>query len=215
MKLRTCGTTKSILPANLRDVLTLHALDDRNGEFYDLIRLLPCVPSSPAGYILKTPSQLVHPYGEAASLFSAEDGRFPYGTEESYAHPQRLAKLVKLGMSSNDLPLCELPERAESIQQLNAVSSKEALIRVTVLISLMEKKLIRQDKPAPEISTRLLNTKFLPILLKPKEFPLPWKGEELIENSQVLLTPNEAFLEEEKFLVCCTEPLIGVSVPKQ
>ena len=204
-----------ILPANLRDVLTLHALDDRNREFYDLIRLHPCVPSSPAGYILKTPSQLVHPHGEAASLFSPEDGRFPYGTEESYAHPQRLAKLVELGMSSNDLPWCELPERAESIQQLNAVSSKEALIRVTVLISLMEKKLIRQDKPAPQISTRLLNTKFLPILSKPKEFPLPWKGEELIENSQVLLTPNEAFLEEEKFLVCCTEPLIGVSVPKQ
>ena len=204
-----------ILPANLRVVLTLHALDDRSGEFDDLIRLHPCVPSSPTGYILKTPSQLVHPYGEAAALFSPEDGRFPYGTEDSYAHPQRLAKLVKLGMSSNDLPWSELPERAESIQQLTAVSSKEALTRVKVLISFMENKLIRQDKPAPQITTRLLNTKFLPILPKPKEFPLPWKGEELVENPQVLLAPNEAFLEEEKFLVCCTEPLIGVSVPKQ
>ena len=84
-----------------------------------------------------------------------------------------------------------------------------------VLISFMEKKLIRQDNPAPEISSRLLNTKFLPILPKPKEFPLPWKGEKLVENLQVLLAPNEAFLEEKKFLVCCTEPLIGVSVPKQ
>ena len=204
-----------ILPVNLRDVLTLHALDDKSGEFYDLIRLHPCVPSSPTGYVLKTPSQLVHPSGEAAALFSPEDGRFPYGTEESYAHQQRLAKLVKLGMSSNDLPWSELPERAESIQQLNAVSSKEALTRVKVLISFMEKKLIRQDKPTPQISTRLLNTKFLPILPKPKEFPLPWKGEELVENSQVLLAPNEAFLEEEKFLVCCTEPLIRVSVPEQ
>ena len=204
-----------ILPVNLRDVLTLHALDDKSGEFYDLIRLHPCVPSSPTGYVLKTPSQLVHPSGEAAALFSPEDGRFPYWTEESYAHQQRLAKLVKLGMSSDDLPWSELPERAESIQQLNAVSSKEALTRVKVLISFMEKKLIRQDNPTPQISTRLLNTKFLPILPKPKEFPLPWKGEELVENSQVLLAPKEAFLEERKFLVCCTEPLIGVSVPKQ
>ena len=204
-----------ILPANLRDVLTLHALDDRNGEFYDLIRLHPCVPSSPSGYILKTPSQLVHPHGEAASLFSPEDGRFPYGTEESYAHPQRLSKLVQLGMLSNDLPWSDLTERAESIQKLHSDSSNEALTRITALLSFMEKKLIRQEKPTSQISARLLNTKFLPILQKPREFPLPWKGEELVENSQVLLAPNEAFLEEKKYLVCCTVPLIGVSVPKE
>ena len=203
----------AILPAYLRDVLTLHALDDKSGEFSGLIRLHPCVPSSPTGNTLMTPSQLVHPYREAASLFSPEDGRFPYGTEESYVHPQRLTKLVELGMSSNDLPWSELSERAESIHKLNLVSSKEALTRVTVLLSFMEKKLNRQDKPVTQISTRLLNTKFLPILQKPREFPLPWKGEELIENSQVLLAPNEAFLEEEKFLVCCTEPIIGVSIP--
>ena len=74
---------------------------------------------------------------------------------------------------------------------------------------------IHQDKPASKILTRLLNTKFLPILQKPREFPLPWKGEELVENSQVLLAPNEAFLEEKKYLVCCTVPLIGVSIPKE
>ena len=203
----------AILPAYLRDVLTLHALYDKSGEFNDLIMLHPCVPSSPTGKTLKTPSHLVHPFGEAASLFSPEDGRFPYGTQESYVHPQTLAKLVQLGMSLNDLPWSDLSERAESIQQLNTLSSKEALSRVPVLLSFMEKKLIRQDKPIPQISIRLLNTKFLPILQKPREFPLPWKGEELIENSQVLLAPNEAFLEEEKFLVCCTEPIIGVSVP--
>ena len=204
-----------ILPANVRDVLTLHALDDRSGEFCDLIRRHPCVPSAPFGNTLMTPSELVHPYGEAASLFSPEDGRFPYGTEESYAHPQRLSKLVQLGMLSNDLPWSDLTERAESIQKLNSDSSNEALTRITALLSFMEKKLIRQEKPTSQISARLLNTKFLPILQKPREFPLPWKGEELVENSQVLLAPNEAFLEEKKYLVCCTVPLIGVSIPKE
>ena len=204
-----------ILPANVRDVLTLHALDDRSGEFCDLIRRHPCVPSAPFGNTLMTPSELVHPYGEAASLFSPEDGRFPYGTEESYAHPQRLSKLVQLGMLSNDLPWSDLTERAESIQKLHSDSSNEALTRITALLSFMEKKLIRQEKPTSQISARLLNTKFLPILQKPREFPLPWKGEELVENSQVLLAPNEAFLEEKKYLVCCTVPLIGVSVPKE
>ena len=204
-----------ILPANVRDVLTLHALDDRSGEFYDLIRRHPCVPSTPFGNTLMTPSELVDPCGEAASLFSPEDGRFPYGTEESYAQPQRLSKLVQLGMLSNDLPWSDLTERAESIQKLNSDSSSEALTRITALLSFMEKKLIRQEKPTSQISARLLNTKFLPILQKPREFPLPWKGEELVENSQVLLAPNEAFLEEKKYLVCCTVPLIGVAVPKE
>ena len=204
-----------ILPANVRDVLTLHALDDRSGEFYDLIRRHPCVPSTPFGNTLMTPSELVDPCGEAASLFSPEDGRFPYGTEESYAQPQRLSKLVQLGMFSNDLPWSDLTERAESIQKLNSDSSNEASTRITALLSFMEKKLIRQEKPTSQISARLLNIKFLPILQKPREFPLPWKGEELVENSQVLLAPNEAFLEEKKYLVCCTVPLIGVSVPKE
>ena len=204
-----------ILLPNVRDVLTLHALDDRSGEFYDLIRRHPCVPSTPFGNTLMTPSELVDPCGEAASLFSPEDGRFPYGTEESYAHPQRLSKLVQLGMLSNDLPWSDLTERAESIQKLNSDSSSEALTRITALLSFMEKKLIRQEKPTSQISARLLNTKFLPILQKPREFPLPWKGDELVENSQVLLAPNEAFLEEKKYLVCCTVPLIGVSVPKE
>ena len=204
-----------ILPANVRDVLTLHALDDRSGEFYDLIRRHPCVPSTPFGNTLMTPSELVDPCGEAASLFSPEDGRFPYGTEESYAQPQRLSKLVQLGMLSNDLPWSDLTERAESIQKLHSDNSNEASTRITALLSFMEKKLIRQEKPTSQISARLLNIKFLPILQKPREFPLPWKGEELVENSQVLLAPNEAFLEEKKYLVCCTVPLIGVSVPKE
>ena len=204
-----------ILPENLRDVLILHALDDKSEEFHDLLRLHPCVPSSPTGNVLNTPSSFVHPYGEAASLFSSEDGRFPYGTKESYVHPQRLAKLVQLGMLSNDLPWSDLLERAEGIQKLNSLNNREALTRITALLSFMEKKLIRQEKPSPQISARLLNTKFLPILQKPREFPLPWKGEELVENSQVLLAPNEAFLEEKKYLVCCTVPLIGVSVPKE
>ena len=204
-----------ILPANLRDVLILHALDDKSKEFYDLLRLHPCVPSSPTGNVLNTPSALVHPYGQAALLFSPEDGRFPYGTQESYVNPQRLTKLVQLGMSWNDLSWSELSKRAESIQKLNSVSSKEALTRITALLSFMDKKLIRQEKPASKILTRLLNTKFLPILQKRREFPLPWKGEELVENLQVLLAPNEAFLEQQKYLVCCTEPLIGISVPKE
>ena len=134
-----------ILPANLRDVLTLHALDDKSGEFYGLVALYPCVPSSPTGNALNTPSFLVHPFGEAASLFSPEEGRFPYGTQESYVHPQRLARLVQLGMSLNDLPWSELSERAESIQKLNSVSRNEALARIMALLSFMEKKLLRQD----------------------------------------------------------------------
>jgi len=202
------------LPADLRDLLLLHALDDNSGEFYDLIMNHACIPASPSGNTLKCPSQLLNPDREAASLFCPEDGRFPFGTHESYITPQRLATLEQLGMASNDLPWSEVAERAESIYDAYFVDKKVALKRVKVLLSFMEKK-IKRKLPIPSaIYSRLLKARFLPVLEKPTGFPLPWKGDELQRSSgHVLLAPEEAFMDGEKYVVCCTEPLVGISVP--
>ena len=200
------------LPTNLRDTLTLHALDDNSGDFYQLIMQHACIPASPSGNTLKRPHQLVHPGGEAASLFIPEDSRFPFGTRKSYLNLQRLATLQQLGMASNDLPWSEVAERAESIHNLNAVDSKEALKRVKALLNFMEKKTKFKPSPTPDISTRILRAKFLPILKKPNDFPLAWKGDKVQRNA--LLAPEEAFLEEKKYLVCCTEPLVGMFISR-
>ena len=198
------------LPPYLRDVLTLHALDANSGDLNQLIKLHACIPTSPSGNTLQLPQQLVHPYREVASLFAPEDGRFPFGTPKSYLSFQRLARLEQLGMASNDLPWSEVAERAESIHNLN--DSDAALRRGKALLSFMEKKIKFKSFPDPTSYERITKAKFLPVLKKPTDFPLVWKGDEFEDNS--LLAPEEAYLEEQKYLVCCTEPLVGISISR-
>ncbi len=204
----------SKLPASLRDILTLYALDDFSQDFRLLLKQYACIPVSPSGKTLKCPSQLVSPDSEAASLFCPSDGRFPFGNEESYLYFQRLAKLKQLGMVSDDLPWSELVERAESIHKLNATDNHAALTRVKALLTFMDRKLKRRVPLSSASCQRLLKAKFLPVLKKPTNFPLPWKGGALQRCTQVLLAPKDVFLEKDKYLVCCTQPLTGVFIPR-
>ena len=215
------------IPVNVRDLLMLHALD--NGRDFDsLIKAHACIPVSPSGKTLKCPSQLVNPRKEVAALFSSNEGKFPFGNEASYRSPQRLTKLEGLGMCADDLPWSEVAERAESIQRLNMTDPNAALERVEELLRFMERKIKREKremKMAPSskrreyslqagIYQRLLQAKFLPVLKKPENFPLPWKGDALQGKQQVLLSPKEVFLQDKKYLVCCSEPLVGISLPR-
>ena len=215
------------IPVNVRDLLMLHALD--NGRDFDsLIKAHACIPVSPSGKTLKCPSQLVNPRKEVAALFSSNEGKFPFGNEASYRSPQRLTKLEGLGMCSDDLPWSEVAERAESIQRLNMTDPNAALKRVEELLRFMEGKIKRERgkmKMARSskrreyslqagIYQRLSQAKFLPVLKKPENFPLPWKGDALQGKQQVLLSPKEVFLQDKKYLVCCSEPLVGISLPR-
>ena len=199
------------ISANLRDLLILHALDCNRRDFNQMVMEHACIPVSPNGHYLKRPSDLVHPDGEAASLFLPEDGRFPYGSQESYLHPRRLLMLENLKMASNDLCWNEIAERAESIHVLNAVNTDAAGKRLKALISFMERKIAIHSSPGSDICLRFARARFLPVLKKPVNFPLHWKGDEFEENS--LLSPSDMCTEEKKYLVCCTEPLIGNIFP--
>ncbi|XP_078348598.1 sacsin-like [Oculina patagonica] len=201
--------------SDLRDVLVLHVLDNSRSDFDDLIMRHACIPASPSGSTLKCPGQLVNPNREASSLFCAADGRFPFGSNDTFCNPQRLAKLEQLGMASNCLPWKEIAERAESIGRVNEVDSKAAVKRVEVLIPFIEAKMKSDDKgPSNSICARLLEAKFLPVLQRPKNFPLTWKGDEFQGRRKFLLAPKDAFLKEKKNLVCCTEPLVAFDVSK-
>ena len=203
------------VPSDLRDVLVLHAMDDHSRKFDDLLRTNRCIPASPNGNTLKCPDQLVHPDKEASSLFSRRDGRFPCGTVATFLDPQRLAKLEQLGMASDDLPWEEVAERAESIQWLNALDSKAAFKRVKALLRFLESKTKCKDKgPSQLILSRLQNARFLPVLQKPKVFPLAWKGEEFHERKS-LVASKGIFLKEDQYLVCCTEPIAAPEISRK
>ena len=200
----------------LRDVLVLHVLDSNNRDLAELIKTHACIPASPCGRSLKCPSQLVNPNRDVASLFCPNDGKFPCGTDETFLNRQRLAKLEQLGMVSDVLPWQEIAERAESIDRINAVDSKAAVKRVKVLLSFIHEKLKGKGKvPTEPITTRLVEAKFLPVLRKPEHFPLSWKGDEFQRRKKFLVAPKDVFLKEKKYLVCCTEPLADLEIPKK
>ena len=198
---------------DLRDVLVLNVVDDNSRDFNELLKTHPCIPASPRGETLKCPGQLINPNRKASSLFLPDDGRFPAGTEETFLSPQRLTKFEQLGMLSDDLPWKEIAERAESISRINVANSKAAVERVKALLSFMETKMKGKGKsPTDPVRTRILNAKFLPVLRKPKSFPLPWKGDEFQGRSKFLVAPKDVFLKEKKYLVCCTEPLVDLDI---
>ena len=201
-------------PSALRDVLVLDVMNHSSMIFDDLLKMHACIPTSPYGRLMH-PGQLVHPDRDASSLFWREDGRFPCGTEDTFLHPLRLAKLMQLGMASDDLPWEEIAERAESIQRINEVDCKGALKRAKALLEFLESKMKRKDKdPSQRILSRLQKARFLPVLRKPKSFPLAWKGEEFHGSRSLLVAPRDVFLKEEKHLVCCTEPLAAPDISK-
>ena len=84
--------------------------------------------------------------GEASSLFLPADGRFPYGDGNTFFQPHVLAKLGSFGIKSNDLPWRDVAERAESVQHVNAVDSKAAVMRSKVLLKFTGMKLKRKAK---------------------------------------------------------------------
>ena len=203
------------IPENVRDLLTLYALilSTHDSKLREMVMQHPCIPVSPNGASLKLPSDLVRPGSEAATLFCPEDGRFPFGTEETYLLPRMLTILECLGMSSNDVSWQEVAERVESINILNALDIDAARERAKAVINFMERKLKRgHSSPGPDVCLRIEKARFLPFLQKPVNFPLTWRGDHLERNS--LLSLKEICPEEWKYLVCCTEPIIGMAIPQ-
>ena len=204
------------VPAHLRNDLVLYALDDNNGNFDHLIKEHACVPVSPDGQTLKRPCQLIHPVKIAASLFSPEDERFPFGTKETFLNSLRLAKLEQLGMLTDDLPWPDIAERAQSISGLNSCSTEAASKRIKALVDHLESKLRLKDgiPLTDDVHNKFLQAKVLPVLQKPGKFPLPWKGDEVQTGTErLLLSPIECYLESEKYLVCCTESIVDLFLP--
>lgn len=70
-----------------------------------------------------------------------EDGRFPYGSKNTFLSAQRLAVLESLGMMTIDLPDTELLERAQSILGLLSTNQSEAVTRTRALLQYMDSRL--------------------------------------------------------------------------
>ena len=154
--------------------------------------------------------------GEASSLFLPADGRFPYGDGNTFFQPHVLAKLGSFGMKSNDLPWRDVAERAESVQHVNAVDSKAAVMRSQVLLKFTGMKLKRKAKFSSDSFVSHLQSRVPFSSAKTTVIPpLPWKSEEYRGFQRLLAAPKDIFLQDERYLVSCTELFVDVDVPSK
>ena len=206
------------LETNLRDPLTLYALDENSQELGDLIRRVPCIPVSPNGENLKCPQKLVNPSRLANTLYEPEDRRFPHGNDSTFLADRRLMRLCRLGMAdvvTNGLSWDDIVERATTVEDLSYKSKEQALNRSKALFDLMNRKL--EDEGPNKIQNledslphqeKLLRVRFLPVMSKPKTFPLKWKKDELDHRELDLAAAEDVYPKKSMYKVCCTQLIL-------
>lgn len=198
------------IPAEQRDSVLLHVLDRRLSkhlnDYDDLFRLYPCFSCSKDGKTLRKASELVHPRGQAACLFSEEEKKFP--VEERFLTKERAMMLEDLGMVKDRLSWDGICGRAEWVSNHG---SKEREERAGHLVNYLVRFLESPSPPEPTAhqKTRLGAARFLPILKKPKDYLLPWKGSNLSEKS--MAAANDLYPDNLKVLVGASQLILDES----
>ena len=133
-----------------------------------------CIPCEPDGLLLKTPNELIHPKANFAKLFDIDDNVFPLN---EFCDKVLVDKAMKeLGMLHDSLPLERLEERATTIEELYEEDKTKALERVKVIIECLLKE-DKRENCSSESCLKISEIPFLPVMDKPENYPLPWKGD--------------------------------------
>ena len=145
----------------------------------------PCIPCIPDGTQLKMCSQVVDPRTEFAKLFDSAEGMFPI-QQFSDGHLVDTA-MMELGMISENIPWSLVIDRAETVTQLYHADRTKALKRVQLILKCIESN--AKGKQAKQEAKALSAVRFLPVLKKPVDYPLPWFGEghQLLSGKELMI----------------------------
>jgi sacsin len=153
---------------------------DRSIFLHEFLISNPCIPTSPDGAVLRRCEDLIHPNSQFASLYDKIDHCFP---DEKLAEQQfSNTAFFKLGMIRDDVPWSMLIERAQTIPIVLKENKVRALKQVKTILKCID---LKSSEPNPMIS----EITFLPVVPKPDNYHLSWKGEgtELSSGSKLLL----------------------------
>ena len=187
----------SLMPEQTRDELLVYAVMDVNLEA--LVKQQVCIPVTPNGQCLKAISDLFHPDGKVArsKLYTDEDGRFPY---QRLASHDVLPRLHQLGMKVDDVSWGDIIDRAKTVQHLIETREHDGDERLDKILLFMNQKLTIDSKSCENaLKTILLRTPFLKVMVRPKTYPFPWKGD--TTNNKRLLRPCELKRAEDRYLL--------------
>ncbi|XP_030053603.1 sacsin-like [Microcaecilia unicolor] len=191
-------TNLGCLELNARNSLIIHALDMNNKEVDQLLKSVPCIPSTPAGK-LQLIGKMIHPQGKVAALFEREEGRFPQGTQCDFLNPERLVRLELLGMLNDCIHMRELMERAHTIPMIWKYSREKAYLRIQHILNLLKDLIDQHYSNTDQADFRSIS--FLPAVLSKGKLE---KG----VGDVTLMKPTEIYHYKCLNLVDLSEPVL-------
>ena len=207
------------IPEELRNPIVCYLIDEclrrhtshRSKQLLDLYESLlstnRCIPCGPDTGHLAFPKGLISPKGAAATLFSADDKRFPFGS--CYQTKERLLMLQNLGMLSDILDWETLIERANSVSVLCRRAKQDARKRSALLIKYINVYLKEMDPPSELNREALMAISMFPTLAKPANYVMPWKGS--ADWNSVILPAKEMYDDRYKFVAGSSRPILDES----
>lgn len=197
------------LPGNLRDPVTCHVLDESltSHKYRTLLQETNCIPTSSEGDKLSRPWELIDPTGAAGDLFLDEEQVFPSSTH--FTRPKRLVSLRKLGMVESLLTWKNICERAEFIASLVRDDAGKALLLCRKLLTYLKDNMSKLSTSSATEGKRLSDTPFLPVMKKPQDYHLSWKG--TMGNSTRFASAKELFRDESIYLLGSVKPILDES----
>ena len=166
----------------IRDELILRMLevyaaeydDDtkRRYVFQEFLQNHSCIPCSPDGSVLKKCSELIDPTAPFADLFDVGENRFPLTelTDRHLAH----TSLLELGVVYEHLSYSEVVERSKTVAQLYTQNKRKAQDRIKLILKTIA-FYMKDEEGVPNIT--LDAVPFLPVLCKPRNYPISWAGD--------------------------------------
>ncbi|XP_065905470.1 sacsin-like [Dysidea avara] len=178
--------------------LIVYANNRNNKALPDLMKNTKCIPCSPDGYNFKYPHEVLNPASDITKLFSPEDGMFP---DEAFLNSNSLIVTALSNLLMKSLSWELIIDRAKYVQTWYNQNSKEALNRLVILMDCINDN-SSTEMPDGQTEQELQKIVFLPVMKKPNNYPISWKGDavasllsgpELIKASQDINSVNAVY----------------------
>ena len=143
------------------------------------------IPTAPDGGMLRKCTEIVSPEATFAGLFDESDHRFPLKTLVD--RHLVMTALEQAGMMESTLRWDLIIDRAQSVEALMEQDRVRALERVKLIVKTLSDSV---DGKPPSSGTTIDSVKFLPVMRKPKHYPLSWYGDgcKLLSGRQLILS---------------------------
>ena len=167
-----------------------------------------CIPCSPEGLKMKLVTGLIHPSAPFVKLYDPDEAMFPLKDIVNKNLPDLAVR--KLGIVLEKIPWSYVIERAQTIKELVNSNQTKAYSRIKFVIEAIMSHTV--GKPPAE--SDIASIEFLPVLMKPADFPLSWPGEGMILScgKQMMCTgpmprmPNVSLAGSQAVFLCEAEP---------